>query len=196
MSSLAVLVHDEQVNAVLGWVTTGIVAVVVVGAARTGSFLWAALAAVVVAVAVLPAAATRDWTAMVPWPLLLTAAAATATGGTGRYLEPAGYVAVAALALIAVAELDAFSDSEMSRRFAVVLAVLTTLAVQGVWTVGQFVSDRRWGTAFLSTQAELQRDIVLVTVVAAVMGGLFVRYFGRLGDGDERWQSPSSAFEQ
>lgn len=195
MVSLGVLLHDEQLNAGLAWLLTAVMTLVAIGSLAAGHVLWAAFSTVVVAVAVLPALVTLAPTATAPWPLLLVAVASITTGAVGRYPEAAGAFAVTALALLSVAELDTFTRTEMSRRFAVVVAVLTTLALQGLWIVGQYVSDRRWGTSFLTTQAELQRDIVMVTVVATVSGSLFALLFRRFGDTDGQWQSPSSEFD-
>lgn len=117
---------------------------------------------------------------MAPWPLLLMSALAVLSGSIGFASEIAGYVAVAALALLTAVEIDAFTAVEMSRRFAVAFAVLTTLAVQGLWIIAQYYSDLWLETDFLTTQTELQVDIVLVTFVGLAMGTLFEWYFARV----------------
>jgi hypothetical protein len=68
----------------------------------------------------------------------------------------------------------------MTRRFAVAFAVLTTLAVQALWTVAQYASDLWLGTDLLTSQTELQVDVVLVTVVGLTMGVAFEWYFARV----------------
>ncbi|WP_135304917.1 hypothetical protein [Haloarcula amylovorans] len=75
-----------------------------------------------------------------------------------------------------VAELGAFTTVEMSYRFAVGFATLTTLALQGVWIVAQFYADRWLETEYLTTQVELQMDMVVVTVTTVVVGLLFQWY--------------------
>lgn len=177
MVSVDVLVRDESGNASVAWALTGLVAVAAVESALTNDLLWSALALVLVAVAVLPAVVTRDWRAMVSWPLLAVGAAAIGVRALGRYPEGAGYVALAAIALVAVVELNAFTSVEMTRRFSIAFAVLTTMALQGVWTVAQYASDLWLGTDFLTSQTELQVDIVLVTGVALAMGLCAEWYF-------------------
>lgn len=177
MVSIDALVRDESTNARIGWVLTGAVAVTAVRSALAGDPLWGGFALLAVVVMGLPAASTGRWTVMVPWPLLATVAAAVIAGASGAYRETAGYVAVATLALVAVAELDAFTPVEMSRRFAVGFTALTTMAVQALWTVAQFYSDLWLGTEFLRSQAELQWDIVAATGVGVVLGGVFLWYF-------------------
>lgn len=177
--ALDALVTGERVNAIVGW---AMVAIVVLGAVEsflTSAFLWGGFSLLLVAVASLPALTTRDWMAMVPWPLLFSAAIAVVTRAVELYPEIAGYLAIATLALLVVVELDVFTPVELGRRFAVGFGVLTTMAIEALWIIAQFYSDQWLGTEFLSTQTELQGDIVTVTVVGLAAGGLFYWYFVR-----------------
>ncbi|MFC6940521.1 hypothetical protein ACFQE8_11195 [Salinirubellus sp. GCM10025818] len=163
----------------VGWALIGIIALGAAGSLLTGAVLWGLFSLVVLAVAVLPALTERDWTATAPWPLLLVAAVAVIARAAGRYAEAAGYLGIVALALVIVVELEAFTPVELSRWFAVAFAVMTALALQSLWIIAQFYSDLWLGTGFLSTQTELQEDIVLVTAVAVAVGGLFYLFFAR-----------------
>ena len=173
------LVHGQRANAVIGWGLTGIVALSAIGSALTAAILWCGLALLVVVVASMPALATRDWTAMLPWPVLSVAAVAVIARAIGLGPEAAGYLIVATLALMVVVELEVFTSVELTRRFAVAFAVMTTMALQALWTVAQFFSDRWFGTAFLRSQTELQQDIVIVTIIGFVLGALFEWYLVR-----------------
>lgn len=189
MTSIRGIARDERTNAALGWLLAGVVAAAAVESVLTGGFLWGGFALLVAVVAAVPAAVCGRWTAMVPWPLLGVAAVAVLVRAAGFAPELAGYLAVAALALIAVVELDAFTSVAMSRRFAVGFAALTTLAVQGLWTVAQYYSDLWLGTEFLRSQRELQVDIVAVTVVGVATAAVFEWYFERVdhvGSPDDR----------
>lgn len=167
-------------NAALGWLSVAIAAFATLRSASTGALLWAGFAGVLLVASVLPAAWTRNWRVLPPWPLLLVAAVAALVGSYGIAAEVAGYVVVAGLALLTAVEIDAFTGVEMSRRFAVAFAVLTTLAVQGLWVIAQYYSDLWLGTGFLASQRELQVDIVVVTVVGLAMGATFEWYFDRV----------------
>ena len=164
-------------NAVLGWVMIGTVAVGAVESLLTSALLWAGFSLLVAAVTSVPALVTRNWRAVVPWPLPTVAAAAVVARAVGFYPEAAGFLAIAALSFVVVVEIDAFTPVELSRRFAVVFGVLTTMAVEALWVVAQYLSDALVGTTFLRTQTELQEDIVIVTVVGVAMGGLSYWYF-------------------
>lgn len=165
----------------LGWALLGVVGLGVVESFLTGALLWGSFLAIIVVVASVPALLARDWKAMIPWPILAVAAVSVPIRATELYAETAGYFAVAALAFIVVVELDELTPVELSRRLAAAFGVLTTMAVQALWTVAQFYSDIWLGTDFLTTQAELQEDIVIVTAVAFLVGGLFYRYVDSRG---------------
>ncbi|MDF9746534.1 hypothetical protein [Natrinema salsiterrestre] len=173
------LVHDERTNAVIGWVLLGIVALDGIEGVLRDVPLWGGFELIVVVVASIPALVTRDWTAMVSWPLLSVAAIAVVARAAGFPLEAAAYLVIATLALVVVVELDAFTSVELTRRFAVVFAVLTAVALQALWTVAQFYSDQWLGTEFLRSQTELQWDFVIVTAVGLVLGGFFQWYVAR-----------------
>lgn len=145
----------------------------------TNEAIWGGFSVLVAVVIAAPAIATRDWTAMAPWPLLSVAAIAVIARVAGLYPEAAGYVAIATFALVVVVELDVFTPIHLSRRFAVGFAVLTTLAIEAVWIVVQFFSDRWLGTGYLSTQTELQEDIVIVSAVSFAIGVIFYWYLRR-----------------
>ncbi|WP_408958773.1 hypothetical protein [Natrinema sp. 74] len=176
---LEALAPDERVNAAVGWLLTGVVALDGVKNAVGALPLWGGFELIIVAVTAGPALVTRDWTAMVPWPLLSVAAVAVIAGAGGVSFETVAYLAVATLALVIVVELEAFSSVDLSRRFAVFFGVLLTMALQALWTVVQFYSDRWLGTEYLRTQTELQWDFVIVTAVGLALGVLFRWYFSR-----------------
>jgi hypothetical protein len=177
--SLGSVIHDQRTNALLGWGLTAVVAVVAASNLLSGSVAWGGFWLALVVGITLPAAVSRDWTVIVPWLLPFGAVVAVGLQTVERYPEVAGYIAVVTLALVAVIELDRFTRVDMSRRFTVAFAVMTTMALQAVWTVVQFASDRWLGSEYLGSQTELQIDIVAVTVVALVIGGFFVWYFDR-----------------
>lgn len=179
MAPIDVFDRSERMNAIIGWALTSVVALGAVESFLTDAYLWGMFALLIAIATAVPAVSTGKWSVMIPWPLPLFAAVAVIVRAFELYLEVAGYIAVATLALIVVVELDAFTSVDMDRRFAVGFAVLTTMAIQGVWTVAQFYSDLWFGTEFLRSQTELQWDLVAVTVVGAAMGGVFEWYFER-----------------
>lgn len=174
------LIHDGRTNARIGWALTAVTALAGLWSALAGHLLWAGIALVAAATYAAPAAWAGDPRLLVPWPLLAAGTAAVVVRALGLFPTAAAAVAVATLALVAVAALDAFTGLDASRRFAVALAVMTTLALQGLWTVAQYAADRLLGTDFLTTQVALQRDIAVVSAVALGAGVLFEWYVARV----------------
>lgn len=171
----------------MAWLLAAVVFAVGVESVLTGDLLWGVFAALVGATMALPAVATRTWAAMPPWPLVLTATLAVLSRSNDFYPELAGYVVVATAALILVVELDLYTGVEFTRRFAVVFAVMTTMAVQAVWTVTQYYSDQWLNTSYLTTQTDLQWDFVAVTTTALLLGlgfTLLLRRFGSMRTGE------------
>lgn len=170
------LFRDEQTNAIIGWLLTGILVLGAIESILTGVLLWGGFEVVIIATVSVPALITGDWTAMVSWPLLAVATLSVVAGIGGFPSETAVYFAVATLALVVVIELETFTSVDLSRRFAVVFAMLTTMALQALWTVAQFYSDQWLETEYLHTQTELQWDFVIVTIIGLVLGALFQWY--------------------
>lgn len=166
----------ERTNATVGWVLAVLLLLGGIESLLTEGALWGLFWLLLVGLLAAPALVTRDRTAMVPWPLPAIAAVALVAREANQYPESAGYLAVVAMALVVVVELDVFTPVEFSRRFAVVFAVLTTMAVEALWIIAQYYSDVWLDTEFLSTQRELQEDIVIVSAVGLVVGGLFYWY--------------------
>lgn len=173
------MLDDRRVSVALAWLFVGFLLFAVVESLVTGEPLWAGFAAVVAGVALIPAVTRRSATAMPPPELLALAALPAVVRTYGVYTQFAGYVAVAALALLVAVELDAFTEVEMTARFAVAFVVITTLAVSGVWTVVRFTADATLGTAYFADVPGMMWDMVLAAGVGLLAGVAFELYFRR-----------------
>lgn len=172
------LIENDRVNAALAW---PIVSAIVVASAATAwqdSILWAALGVGIVGLALVPPAVRRDTSSMPPWEVLLIAAVPIWIRLYGT-LPIAGFLTVAAIALLVTAEIDAFTPIKMSPRFVVAFVVLATMAVAGLWVISQWISDVVFATSFLTTKNELMWDLVYATAFGGLGGVLFVIYFYR-----------------
>lgn len=178
MSSRTVL-SSERANAALSWLFVGFLCFAVVESLITGEPLWAGFAAVVAAVASLPAAIRRSATTMPPPELVGLAALPAVVRSYGLYTQIAGYVAVATLAVLVAVELDVFTEVEMTARFAVAFVVLTTLAIAALWTVVRFYSDVYLETDFFASLNGMMWDLVVAAAVGLLAGGVFELYFRR-----------------
>lgn len=195
--ALTAVVEDDRTNAALAWVVVGALAVAAIASAVLGEPVWTGLAGVAIAIALVPAVASRDSSVMPPWEVLVLVAVPTAS----RFLalpdalaDAATFVGIVGLAVLIVVELHVFSPMEMPPRFGAVLVVLLTMATAGLWTLVQFASDAALGTALIEGQTPLMWDMVIATVVSVLGGPLFVYYFERqTGEGGRTFRAGSIA---
>ncbi|WP_323191394.1 hypothetical protein [Halostella sp. PRR32] len=173
------ILSDERTNAALSWLSVAFLLFATVESFVTGEPLWGGFAAVVAAVALIPAVVRRSATTMPPPELVGLAALPAVVRSYGLYTRIAGYVAVAALALLIAVELDVFTEIEMTARFAVAFVVITTLAVAGGWTVARYFSDLYLGTNFFADIPDMMWDLVTAATVGVVAGVVFELYFRR-----------------
>ena len=175
------LFRDGRLNAGIAWAMVVILASVFVGSVFQADYQWILFTAFVGVVVVIPPVAFRDWRVMLPWELLgLALLPILVRGLVGRTVGTfATYMALAALALLVVVELDAFTSLRVTHWFAVVLVVLTTLAAVAAWTVFRWNADRLLGTAYLVDNETLMMEWLYVTLAGVGAGLLFDGYFRR-----------------
>ncbi|SEH40732.1 hypothetical protein SAMN05192561_101682 [Halopenitus malekzadehii] len=179
---LASLFRDTRRNATIGWVLVLLVGLVFIESLVGLDLQWLIVSAVTAVVMAIPAVARRDWRVMLPWELLVVAALPL----VGRALAPsleigtfATYLAIAALALLVVVELDMFTPMRVTHWFAVALVVVATLAAAALWTIARWGMDRTMGTAYLADNEALMIEFLWVTIAGVAAGLLFDLYFRR-----------------
>lgn len=163
-------------NAALSWALLAIVLVSAVESVVEGTYLWAGFYAVVVGTAVAPAVVERSPTVLVAWEVLLCSALPAITHLFDVFVRPLTYLAIAALALLVVAEIDAFTAARLTTDFAAVAVVLTTLSVASTWTIVQYAADELLGTAYLGDLNAVMWDLVIASVVGVAAGAAFALY--------------------
>jgi hypothetical protein len=177
MASLRSLLSPHRADAAAAWALT----LVLVGA--VGQFLnrgepeWAVFTALLVAVAVVVPAATRDPSVTIPAELLALVTLPVVVRAAGALPQATPFVAAAGLALLVAVVLDAFTSLSMTPRFAAVFVVLTTMAAAGAWAVGAWAADTLIGTAFVAGKTELMWDLVVATAVGVGAGLVLDGYF-------------------
>jgi len=169
-------------NAMASWLLTGVSVVVGLGLLVVGAYVWTAFAFTVVALALLPPLAFRSREVMLPWEVLALAALPLIglAIGTQRFTTPIfTYLAIAALALVIVVELDSFTTIRMSPGFAVVLVVAATMAAAAVWAILQWGVSIALDRSFDMTNDDLMIEFLYSTLAGVGAGVLFWTYFQR-----------------
>lgn len=176
MDQLSALLASRERDVLAGWTAVAVLALTAVETLLDGAFNWTFIALAVAVVLSTPAIVFRDRRAMPPWELIVLVLAPilwqALLGQTFRTEIPA-YLAVAALALLVITELHQFTSVRMNRSFAIVLVVLTTLAVAGVWNVLQWAADVFFETTFVLDgrgQDAINADVMFEFVSAGCAG--------------------------
>ncbi|WP_273838560.1 hypothetical protein [Halococcus sp. PRR34] len=191
------LVDGGPASARRSWLVVAAIGVVAIERVFAGDLLWAGFAVTLVGLALAPALARHSPQVMLPWGLLVIAGLPLAGRVFAQGPLSNAFVtalSVAAIALIVVAELDAFTPVEMTPTFAVVFVVMTTMAAAGVWAVGRWLADLWLGTELLLVSGESASAIetamlwgfVYATVAGIVAGVLFEFGFRRRERTDDR----------
>jgi hypothetical protein len=202
------VLQDARRNALLGWTLVAFVVGVAAANLATGNVLWAGFAAAVTVLAVVPPVRYRDATAMLPFEVLLLAAlpllARTVAELATLRGDVAGYLSVAALALIIAVELHLLTPVRMTYRFAVAFVVVATMATAGLWAVVRFGADVFLGTtlvlppgglgaseeALANAEHRLMVEFVASFIAGVVAGVVFDLYFRRRQRGEEILPDP------
>lgn len=176
MSHATQSIDQHPRNAAISWALLAIVGASAVESLLEGTYLWAGFYAVVVGVAVAPAVVARSPTVLVSWEILLLSALPAITQLVDVFVRPLTYLAIAALALLVVAELDAFTAARLTTDFAAFTVVLTTLSVASSWTIAQYAADVALGTSYLGEMDAVMWDLVIASGVGIAAGALFALY--------------------
>lgn len=169
-------------NAVVTWVLLACIAVAAVVSTSRSDFLWAGLGLTSVAIAMVPVAAYRHWSATLPWEVSLFVALPYGLQSFDLLLSRsvAAFLVVPALALAIAVEVDAFTVVEMSPEFAVVFVVTGTMATAGAWAVVQWAVDLTLGTRYIRGLQGLMWSLAAATATGVVAGVVFAGYLRRV----------------
>lgn len=173
------ILREGSGDALLAWLGLGVVVVAIGWSVRIGAIAWTLFGALLVAVLVTPAVAYRTPAAIPPWPVGVLAAVSYAVAVVAPWTvvsRVAVYVTVAALALVVVTEIDAFTPVRMNRGFAVALVVMATVTAAGVWELGKWTVDLAAGTRMVESNEALMRRLVTAAGAGLVAGAVFDRY--------------------
>lgn len=168
---------SRRENALLAW---GSVALLVVSGGvlvASGEFLTGALAVLVSLLAAGPAAVRRDWQVMAPWGVVALAALPFPLTSFPLLAPTTVYFGIAGVALLLAIYMTAFTDVEITARFAIALVVLTTVAVGTTWAAVRGLADLYLGHSHIGGLAALERDLLIAVGGGILAGLLFEGYF-------------------
>lgn len=187
--SLAAYFGHSRRNTALAWGFVGVLLVSFVGGITSNQYETALFSAVAIGVILAPVVAYRDPSVVPPWvfPALISLPILWGAFVPVTLATPIiPSVAVAAIALLLIVELDRFTTLRLVPWFAVVLTVLSTLAMSGLLNILRWSADMLVGTAYLldgrtqdAINAAVMIEFIYATIAGIVAGAVFYWYFHR-----------------
>lgn len=176
MSGLARLVRRNLSDALVVWP----LAVALVGIAllfvQRGHPEWAVVTLLVTGVALVPPVVTRDARVAYPAEIVALVAVPVLLRLAGLFPGMTPFLAIGGVALLVAIALEAYTSLSFTPRFAVLVTIVTTMAFAGLWAIGSWLADLVLGTALVTGQRALMRDMAGAVATGLLAGGVFEAY--------------------
>lgn len=192
LDRLSKLLKNTALNAFAGWTMVLLLSMLGVGNFIYGRFAWTILITFVISIIIAPAIRMRKFSVMPSWYFILLAIIPIIGSSTAWYFFSTSipfYVSVATIALLLAAEIHWFSSVKMNYKFAILLVIVTTLAISGLWHLVEWLLDVYFGTTYLlnGQTPDMINDIVMhefiyATIAGIAAGAFFGWYFRTASD--------------
>ncbi|TGC09009.1 hypothetical protein CUN85_08250 [Methanolobus halotolerans] len=187
---LTKLLRDTSLNALIGWSMVFVLLLLGFVNLMDGRFTWFILIILVICIITTPAVILRNVSVMPSWYFIVIAIMPILGNTTAYHLFLTSipvYFAVATIALLLAAEISWFTSVRMHYKFAILLVVITTLAMSGLWHLLQWTLDTNFGTTFLlddrsyeAINAAVMYKFIYATITGIAAGMLFGLYFRKV----------------
>ncbi len=192
---LGKILRDTSFNAFLGWSMVSLLFLLGIVNLMDGRLAWFMLSVLLMCVITAPALLLRKLSIMPSWYFIILAIMPIVGSTTAYHFFSTSipiYLSVATIALLVSAEISWFTSVRMNYKFAILLVVITTLAMSGLWHLLHWILDVNLGTAFLldgrsqeAINASVMYEFIYATgagIVAGMAFGLYFRSAGSAGN--------------
>jgi len=184
---LGKLLKNTTLNAFIGWAMVLFLALLGIGNFIYGRFMWTILIAFVIGIIITPAIRMHKLSVMPSWYFIFLAILPIIGSSTAWYFFSTSipfYVSVATIALLLAAEINWFTSVRMTHRFTILLVIVTTLAISGLWHLVEWLLDMHFGTSYLmnglspdAINDAVMHQFIYATITGIAAGALFGWYF-------------------
>ncbi len=181
------LLQDNKINSFLSWAIVIVLIIVAIINFSEGRYTWTVLTIFTIIVIILPALHFRNPKVMPTWYLLFLVILPLIASTTASYLflvRIPVYISIATISLLLVAEINWFTSVKMNPKYAILLVLITTLAVTGLWHLMRWLLDISLGTSFILDgrgedilNAEVMHEFIYSTIAGLISGLIFAWYF-------------------
>lgn len=194
IDKLSKLLKSTPLNAFAGWIMVLVLFLLGIGNLVYGRFMWTILIFSVIWIIIAPAIILRKLSLMPSWYFIVAAILPLVGSSTAYYFFSTSipyYISMATIALLAAAEIHWFTSVKMNYKFAILLVIVTTLAISGLRHLLEWLMDTGLGTAYLpyGPGTDAINDIVMLEFIYALIAGtiagiVFGWYFRSTGARD------------
>jgi hypothetical protein len=152
-----------------------------------GRFMWTILIAFVIGIIIIPAIRMRKLSVMPSWYFIFLAILPIIGSSTAWYFFSTSipfYISVATISLLVAAEINWFTSVKMTYKFAILLVIVTTLAISGLWHLVEWLLDIYFGTSYLlggispdAINDAVMYQFIYATIAGVAAGALFGWHF-------------------
>ncbi|MGM0770437.1 MAG: hypothetical protein ACQESU_02375 [Halobacteriota archaeon] len=187
---LSKILNNTPSNSYFGWmmvVLLFLLAAVNLMNGRLRSFI---LMIFLICIIIAPAVLLRNLSVMPSWYFILLAVVPIVGSTTTYYFFLTSipiYVSLAAIALLAAAEINWFTPVRMHHNFVILLVVTITLATSGIWHLLLWLLDMNFATSFLidgqsqeTINEAVMYEFMSSTAAGIISGFLFSWYFRKV----------------
>ncbi len=183
---LSKLLRNTPLNAFAGWTIVFILSLISIVNLMDGRLTWFILVFFVICIIIAPAMLLRKPYVMPSWYFIVLAILPIIGSTTAYYFFSTSipfYISIATIAMLLVAEINWFTSVRMNYRFAIVLVMVTTLAISGLLYLIQWFLDMNMGTMFLldgRTPEEINAHVMyrfMYATIAGVVAGMFFGWY-------------------
>lgn len=187
IDKLSKLLKNTTLNAFAGWSMVLMLSLLCIGNFIYGRFMWTILIAFVICIIIAPAIIMRKPSIMPSWYFIVLAIIPIIGSSTAYYFFSTSipfYLSVSTIALLLAAEISWFTSVKMNYKFAILLVVIVTLAISGLWHLVQWLLDMNFGTGYLldgrtpdAINDAVMYEFIYATITGVVAGAFFGWYF-------------------
>jgi hypothetical protein len=183
-NNLSKVLKNTRINAFFGWGMVLLLFLFAIVNLMYGRLTWSILTIFVISIIGAPAILLRKYSVMPAWYFVILATLPIIGSTTAYYLFSASipvYLSVATIALLLAAEISWFTSVKMNYKFAILLVIIVTLAMSGLWYLLQWLLDMNLGTSYIlngQTANDINDTVMLKFIYAAISGIVAGIFFG------------------
>ncbi|WP_342303747.1 hypothetical protein [Methanolobus sp. ZRKC5] len=187
IDKLSKLLKNTALNALAGWSMVLLLSLLCIGNFIYGRFMWTILIAFVICIIIAPAIIMRKLSIMPSWYFIVLAIIPIVGSTTAYYFFSTSipfYLSVATIALLLAAEINWFTAVKMNYKFAILLVLIVTLAMSGLWHLIQWLLDMNLGTSYIlnnqtsdAINSAMMHEFIYAAIAGIVAGLIFGWYF-------------------